>query len=252
MGNSLQQEEGKFMANEHIVVIDDEEEIGELLGMYLKKEGYSYTIVQEGKKGIETVKKENPDLIILDIFLPDINGFDVCQTIRTFSDTPILFLSCKDTEMDKIIGLTLGADDYVSKPFSANELMARVKAHLRRMRTFAKPANKQNENQEKHILTSKSLYLDLKKHEAYKNNQLLDLTAKEFQLLSFFMKHPKQVFSNEQLLERIWGYNQFIHTKTLKVHIKNLRKKIEDDPHNPKIIINIRGVGYKFNEDEAE
>lgn len=236
------------MPLEHIVVIDDEEEIGELLGMYLKKEGYTYTIVQEGKKGIETVKKENPDLIILDIFLPDINGFEVCQMIRTFSDTPILFLSCKDTEVDKIVGLTLGADDYISKPFSANELMARLKAHLRRVRSLKNPQQTNKDSEEKFVLSSQSLYLDLKKHEAYKNNKLLDLSAKEFQLLSFFMKHPKQVFSNEHLLEQIWGYDRYINTKTLKVHIRNLRKKIEDDPKNPKIIINIRGVGYKFNE----
>lgn len=236
------------MAFEHIVVIDDEEEIGELLGMYLKKEGYTYTIVQEGNKGIEIIKKENPDLIILDIFLPDINGLDVCQQIRSFSDIPILFLSCKDTEVDKIVGLTLGADDYISKPFSANELMARVKAHLRRVRALKQPQQNSIGSNEDSILTSKSLYLDLKKHEAYKDKKLLDLSAKEFQLLSFFMKHPKQVFSNEHLLEQVWGYDHFINTKTLKVHIRNLRKKIENDPKNPEIIINIRGVGYKFNE----
>ncbi|WP_096199293.1 response regulator transcription factor [Bacillus sp. FJAT-45350] len=239
------------MAFEHIVVIDDEEEIGELLSLYLKKEGYTYTVVQEGLKGIEVVKEEKPDLIILDIFLPDVSGLDVCRTIRTFSETPILFLSCKDTEVDKIVGLTIGADDYISKPFSPNELIARMKAHLRRVRLLKKPFNEEMKNEEPSFLISKSLKLDLKKHESLLHNRPLTLSAKEFQLLSFFMAHPKQVFSTEHLLEKIWGYEQYLNTKTVKVHIGNLRKKIEEDPKNPKILLNIRGVGYKFNEDNT-
>lgn len=238
------------MAHEHILIIDDENEISEIIGLYLTKEGLTYSVATSGQSGIDTVINKKPDLILLDIFLPDFDGFEVCRKIRTFSKTPILFLSCKDSEFDKIIGLSIGADDYISKPFSVNELVARIKAHLRRIQIFQeeKITSQGESGNSLKVLISESLKLDMKKHEVYIRNRQLHLPAKEFQLLCLFMKHPKQVFSIEHLLDKIWGFDEFVNTKTVIVHIGSLRKKIEKNPRNPKIITTIRGVGYRFNE----
>lgn len=234
------------MAGEHVLIVDDEKEIGELLSMYLTREGFQSSIVSTGLEAIEKVKEAQPDLIILDVFLPDIDGHEVCRTVRAFTDSPILFLSCKDTEIDKIIGLSIGADDYISKPFSPNELMARVKVHLRRYQRIGRPETGPLHESEE--LVSPSLKLNIKRHEAYLEGQKLVLSAKEFQLLSFLMSHPKQVFSTDHILEQLWGYDFSSDTKTVKVHIGNLRKKIERDPSNPKLIVTLRGVGYRFDE----
>ncbi|WP_458413396.1 response regulator [Schinkia sp. CFF1] len=239
------------MAHEYILIIDDESEISEIIGLYLEKEGFHYSVAYNGEDGINAVLNKKPDLILLDIFLPDFDGFEVCRKIRTFTDTPILILSCKDSEFDKIIGLSIGADDYISKPFSVNELIARVKAHLRRNRLLTKSVAEQptkSEDVGKKVYVSKSLKIDMKRHEVFLHNHPLYLPVKEFQLLSFFMKHPKQVFSIEHLLDRIWGFDELVGTKTVNVHIGSLRKKIEKNPRNPEIITTIRGVGYRFNE----
>lgn len=235
------------MAGEYILIVDDEKEIGELLTMYLTREGFTSTLACTGAEAIEMARHHSPDLIILDVFLPDIDGHEVCRRLRTFTESPILFLSCKDTEIDKVIGLSIGADDYISKPFSPNELMARVKVHLRRTRRTLQAESSKEPTQ----FVSPSLTLNKIRHEAYLHNQPITLSAKEFQLLSFFMSHPKQVFSVDHILEQLWGYDFQSDTKTVKVHIGNLRKKIEEDPGNPKIITTLRGVGYRFEEHAA-
>ncbi|GIM45087.1 two-component response regulator [Collibacillus ludicampi] len=238
------------MAGEYILVVDDEKEIGELLALYLKRERFLYDVVSTGQDAIVKVQNEKPDLVILDVFLPDLEGYEVCKELRKYTDVPILFLSCKDSEWDKVIGLSIGADDYISKPFRANELIARIKAHLRRNRKLKQHVSMIQA--EPCILSSQSLKIDLKQHEAFLHNKQLDLSAKEFQLLAFFMNHPKQVLSTEHLLSKIWGYEVAIDTKTVKVHIANLRKKIENDPKEPEKIITVKGVGYKFNEETTK
>ncbi|MEW9670446.1 response regulator transcription factor [Ammoniphilus sp. 3BR4] len=235
------------MAGEYVLVVDDEKEIGDLLSMYLKREGFKFAVAHSGKEAIEKVKETRPDLVVLDVFLPDIDGHEVCRTLRTFTDSPILFLSCKDTEMDKIIGLSIGADDYISKPFSANELMARIKAHLRRQQKLHR-VELEKEQKDTTEIVSASLQLDTARHEAFLHGKKIGLSAKEFQLLAFFMLHPHQVFSTDHILEQLWGFDFDSDTKTVKVHIGKLRKKIEDDPGNPKKIITIRGVGYRFDD----
>lgn len=237
------------MAGESILVIDDEEEIGDLLSLYLKREGFLIEIASTGQNGIQQARKCNPNLIILDVFLPDIDGHEVCRKLRAFTDAPILFLSCKDTEVDKVIGLSIGADDYISKPFGLNELMARVKVHLRRSQKWAQQ-EQHKDAQSNSLLTSSSITLDTKRYEAFLNQKPLSISTKEFQLLAFFMSHRKQVLSPAQLLDHIWGYEEAWDTTTVKVHIRNLRKKIEEDPHNPQKIVTIRGVGYRFDEEE--
>ncbi len=236
------------MSREFILIVDDEQEIGELLGRYLHKEGYTYEIALTGLDGLEKARTKQPDLILLDVFLPDIDGHEVCRQLRTFTDTPILFLSCKDTELDKVVGLSIGADDYISKPFGINELMARIKAHLRRSKKRS-PIAAAAAGRSSDMLASATLTVDLKRHEAYLHGHKLILSAKEFHLLVFLLSHPKQVLSPEHILEQVWGYDYAIDTKTVKVHIGNLRKKIEDDPREPKKIVTIRGVGYRFDEE---
>ena len=235
------------MPKENILIVDDEQEIGELIGLYLKKEGFDYSISLNGKDSIEKIKRNNPDVILLDIQLPDVNGLDLCQQIRGMTQAPIIFVSCKDTDIDKVVGLSMGGDDYVSKPFSAIELVARVRAHIRRNRMVRESILES----EMTMFYSRSIDMNLDSHEVFTNGKKVELSSKEFQLLEFLMRHPRKVLSTEQFIQGIWGYEyeDVLETKTVKVHIGNLRKKIERDPSCPTIIITIRGVGYKFNED---
>ncbi|MGE5629302.1 MAG: response regulator [Solirubrobacterales bacterium] len=231
------------MAEEKILVVEDEAHIRELISFNLKNQGYNIIETDNGMDAIKIIKETNPDLVLLDIMLPGIDGFEVCKEVRRnseVSDTPIIMLTAKGEEFDRVLGLELGADDYVTKPFGVRELMARVKAVLRRtaLRTVSKN------------LIFNDISIDFEKHEVTKENQRVDLTLKEFELLEMLIKNKGRVLTRELLLDKIWGYEYIGETRTVDVHIRHLRQKIEDDDKNPKFIETIRGVGYRFNMEE--
>lgn len=230
------------MAKEKILIVDDEEHILELLDFNLKNAGYETFIATDGIEAVKIAKEEKPNLILLDLMIPGIDGFDVCKEIKKDKDmknTSIIMLTAKGEELDKILGLELGADDYITKPFSVRELLARVKAVLRRTAVF-------NE-EESDIYESKSLKVDFERHEVIVNDSKVDLTLKEFELLQILIKNKGKILKRETLLDKIWGYEYIGETRTVDVHIRYLRKKIEEDDKNPKFIETIRGVGYRFN-----
>lgn len=227
---------------EKIMIIDDEKEINELIQSYLKKEGYDIYSAYDGRTALKMVSEVNPDLIILDVMLPDIDGKDLCFEIRKRTNCSILFLSCKSEELDKIIALSVGGDDYITKPFLPGELMARINAHLRRSRmaNFNMPQNE--------VYHFPGLTVNIDNHEVFVDHQPVPLTAKEFEILSILVKNPKRVFSMEQLFQMVWKTESLDgDSNTIMVYISNLRRKLEINENNPKYIKNIRGVGYKFN-----
>ncbi|MGM0883280.1 MAG: winged helix-turn-helix domain-containing protein [Bacillota bacterium] len=232
------------MPGELILTVDDEVRIGELVGMYLSKDGFRHLSATSGKQAIELTENEQPSLIVLDVLLPDMEGYELCARLRQKTDVPIVFLTCKDTEIDKVVGLSVGADDYVSKPFSPVELVARIKAQLRRNRIVR---SRQNEETSATI-SSEHVQLRIDAHEVYVDGTRVELSTKEFQLLAYLMQNARQVLTTERLLSHIWGYESSLDTKTLQVHIGHLRKKIERNPAAPSRIITIRGIGYKFDE----
>lgn len=231
-----------------ILHVDDEPEIRELIGLYLKKEGYNFEEASNAQEALEKVRSINPQLILLDVQLPDLDGIEICRRIRQETNVPVLFLSCKDSEIDKVIGLSVGGDDYIGKPFGMNELIARVKAHLRRYYESQLLEIQDIDAVETNVFRSASILLDSSRHDCYIHNKKVHLSSKEFELLQFFMLHPFQVLSTEHLLERVWGYESNIDTKTVTVHIGNLRKKLGENPKKPRVILTLRGAGYKFNE----
>lgn len=224
-----------------ILVIDDEQHIIELLRFNLENNGYEVIEALDGAEGIQKAKTELPDLILLDLMLPVIDGIEVCRELRIDVETkniPIIMLTAKSDEMDKIIGLEMGADDYMTKPFSIRELLARIKAVLRR--------NKDSKEEKTSVISVGDIRIDEEKHEVRKRDTKLDLTLKEFKLLSILAKNRGKVLSRNYLLDEIWGYDYFGEVRTVDVHIRHLRKKIEDDDKNPEYIETIRGVGYKI------
>ena len=230
------------MTREKILIVDDEEHIVELLDFNLKNTGYETFIAVDGIEAVKIAKEEKPNLILLDLMIPGMDGFDVCKEIKKDKDmknTSIIMLTAKGEELDKILGLELGADDYMTKPFSVRELLARVKAVLRRTSAF-------NE-EENDVYESKSLKIDFERHEVNINGKKVDLTLKEFELLKILIKNKGKILKREMLLDKIWGYEYIGETRTVDVHIRYLRKKIEEDDKNPKFIETIRGVGYRFN-----
>jgi DNA-binding response OmpR family regulator len=229
------------MAGEKILVVDDEAEISELISLYLVKDGFQVSTAENGQQAIEIAHKEKPDLIILDVLLPDIDGLEVCQVLRKYYNVPILFLSCKIKDIDKILGLTVGGDDYITKPFSPGELIARVKAHLRRHRLLQ--TDKKNE---KSLLSFPGLIIDMESHMVLVDDYPVTLSAKEFQILALLAENPNRVFSPEQLFKNIWNTDTLGDSRTIMVHISNIRKKIEITPLTHKYIKTIKGVGYKF------
>ncbi len=223
---------------EKILIIEDEESILMALKDNLKLEGYDVTGAMDGESGLSKVIENNYDLIILDIMLPKMDGFDVCKRIRQEGiSSPILMLTAKSQEIDKVLGLELGADDYVTKPFSPRELLARVKALLRRARP---------QDQGKEIYHFGEVKIDFKKYEIKKRGEQIYLTALEFALLHFLIKHNGEVVSRDKILDEIWGNDVFVQPRTVDKHIAELRKKIEDDPANPRYIVGVRSIGYKF------
>lgn len=243
------------IAGEKILVADDDKDTRDLLDMYLTKNNFRVTTAPNGTSVLNLITTGQPDLIILDVLMPGLDGFEVCQAIRKESDVPILFLSAKESDIDKILGLGVGGDDYMTKPFSLAELVARVKAHLRRNRTLNKSLiNKKTatvHDTMQHILKFPNLEIDLQSYIVRVNGSTVSLPAKEFHLLSLLARNPNKVFSVEQLFETVWGVDSLGDHRTVMVHISNLRKKIEPDHTNPQYISTIRGIGYKFNSPPA-
>ncbi len=230
------------MAGEKILIIDDEAHIVELIKYNLESNGYKAYTSYNGSDGLKSAEENPVDLIILDLMLPDMDGLEVCKALKRKDETasiPIIMLTAKSSEFDKILGLELGADDYVTKPFSVRELMARVKVILRR--SF-------QDNVESKTISIGDLKIDLAKYQVSKNGKKLGLTLKEFELLRLMSSNRGKVFTREMLLESIWGYDYCGDTRTVDVHIRHLRQKIEDDDNNPKYIETIRGIGYRFSD----
>lgn len=226
-----------------ILIVDDEKPIVEILTYNLKKEGYDTIEANNGEDAVVMALQENPDLILLDVMLPVMDGFSVCKKLRETIDTPILMLTAKEDEIDKIVGLELGADDYITKPFSVRELMARIKANLRKSPSARK---EENSNKKSQTLKVGVLSLDLEKYEAKVRGKVVDLTLREFELLKFLATQEGQVFSREALLEKVWGYEYFGDIRTVDVTIRRIREKIEQDPSEPELLVTKRGIGYYF------
>ena len=221
-----------------ILVIDDEDSILNVVEAYLKSDGNTLHLARDGVSGLAAFRRYNPDLVILDIMLPEMDGMEVLQHIRRESDVYVLMLTAKSEEFDRVMGLTVGADDYLTKPFSPRELAARVKAILRRGRNTAQD--------ERQVLTFKHLKIDTARYEVERNGDQIELTALEFKLLSTLATYAGMVLSREQLLERVWGYDFYGEERVVDVHIGHIRQKLEYDPADPQFIITVRGVGYKF------
>ncbi len=231
-----------------ILIVDDDKNICEILKMYLIKEGYEVVFAHDGSSGIDVAKTEVPDLILLDIMLPIISGWEVCKLLRQFTDIPILMLTALDTIENKIEGLNIGADDYIVKPFEPKEVVARVNAHIRRQENKNEKAE---QNADSAIVKYDNISIDLDKYEIILDNEhITGLKPKEVQLMHFFMTNPNQVFSREQLLEKVWGYEYFGGTRTVDVHINNLREKFSSE-NNKWEIKTIWNVGYKFETKEG-
>ncbi len=222
-----------------ILVVDDEKKIVEIIQAYLERDGYQVITAFEGKTALALALSQRPDLIILDLMLPEISGWDVCRMIRKESDIPIIMLTARDEVTDKIIGLEMGADDYVTKPFDTKELVSRVKAILRRV---------ESKTGQKNIIQIADLYIDIEKRQVRRNEISVELTPNEFDILRVMAEIPGRVFSRMQLLDKVQGDAYEGYERTIDSHIKNLRKKIEADPEHPRYVITVHGVGYKLEE----
>ena len=221
-----------------ILVCDDEISILNMIKIFLTKEGYEVITANCGREALSLISSKSPDLIVLDVMLPDINGFDILKTISTKYKIPVIMLTAKSDTVDKILGLEFGADDYVTKPFDMRELSARIKALLRRMEDV--------QNYSSNIFSYNGLEIDFNEKTVKKGNQIINLTPKEFELLKIFTLSKGGVLTREELLNKVWGYDFYGDTRTVDIQIARLRKKIEDDPSNPKYIITVFGFGYKF------
>ena len=231
------------MANQRILVVEDDTTLLDILKYNLEKEGFEVLIADDGVKALEAARAQQPSLMILDIMLPQMDGYEVCRILRSEMTVPILMLTAKASEIDKVVGLELGADDYMTKPFSIRELMARVRALLRRSSLTGETAEKEETPA---LLKSGNLELDISRHEISLGGRKLELSPKEFELLVFLIKNKGKVYSRQFLLKEIWGYEYYGDSRTIDVHIRWLRKKIEVDPDHPERIITLRGFGYKF------
>ncbi|SDZ24228.1 two-component system, OmpR family, response regulator VicR [Proteiniborus ethanoligenes] len=225
-----------------ILVVDDEKPIADILSFNLKREGYDVIIAYDGQDAVNKALNENPDLILLDVMLPKKDGFQVLKEVRQKLQIPVLMLTAKEEEVDKILGLELGADDYITKPFSMRELVARVKANLRRTEL----TNQLTGNE---IIDLGDLVIDINKYEVRKDDKIIDLTQREYELLKFLATKSEQVFTREQLLEEVWGYEYYGDIRTVDVTVRRLREKVEDDSGDYKYILTKRGVGYYFRRD---
>jgi DNA-binding response OmpR family regulator len=229
---------------EKILVVEDEKALQETLAYNLEHEGYEVTVAGDGETAIDKARALHPDLLVLDIMLPGKDGFEVCRILRQEMNTPILMLTARDDEIDRVVGLEVGADDYMTKPFSMRELMARVKAMLRRVRLIRQEVQVVEPPSEQ--LNFGNLTIDLKRREANLNNKPLDLKPKEYDLLLYFLEHPSRALSRDTLLEQVWGWDFSGDSRTVDVHIRWLREKIEETPSEPKRLVTVRGAGYRF------
>lgn len=224
-----------------ILIVEDESSFSEAIAFLLGKEGFESQVAENGRVALELLKSHDFDLVLLDLMIPEVSGIDVCRAIRTTSMVPIIMLTAKDSEVDKVVGLELGADDYVTKPYSSRELVARIKAVLRRGSSDGDASISDSG-----IHAAGRIRMDIERHQVTVNEIAVNLPLKEFELLEFLMRNSGRVLTRGQLIDRVWGGDYYGDTKTLDVHIKRLRSKIEVDPANPVLIQTIRGLGYKF------
>ena len=229
------------MADEagRILIVEDEESLADSVRYNLEREGYTVTVASDGRRALERFRAELPSLVILDLMLPEVSGLDLCRAIRAESDVPIIMVTAKDSEADKVTGLELGADDYVTKPFSVRELVSRVRALLRRARMVAGGATED-------LIAGGPVQMDVVRHEVRVADAPTSFPPKEFELLETFLRRKGRLLTRDFLIEEVWGPDYFGDTKTLDVHVKRLRKKIETDPHEPTYLLTVRGLGYKF------
>lgn len=220
-----------------ILVVEDEDSFSDALAFLLGKEGFEVSVASDGVSALEIFNREGADLVLLDLMLPGLSGTEVCRQLRLKSSVPIIMLTAKDAEVDKVVGLELGADDYVTKPYSSRELIARIRAVMRR---------RQEPEQSSGLLAVGPVRMDIERHVVSVNNVQVALPLKEFELLEFLMRNAGRVLTRTQLIDRVWGSDYVGDTKTLDVHIKRLRSKIEKDPAEPEYILTVRGLGYKF------
>ncbi|NLC67532.1 MAG: response regulator transcription factor [Clostridiaceae bacterium] len=225
-----------------ILIIEDEKNIVDIIKHNLRKEGFTTIEAYDGEQGLALGLNENPDLILLDIMLPKMDGFEVCKKLRQSVNTPIIMLTAREEEVDKVLGLELGADDYVTKPFSHRELIARIKANLRRTDIDDITANKVSEK-----IQCDNLVIDISRYEVIRDGEVIELTLREFELVKFLAQRQGQIFTREDLLEKVWGYEYYGDVRTVDVTVRRIREKLERDPSNPQYIMTKRGVGYYFN-----
>lgn len=226
-----------------ILVVDDERPIVDILKINLQKENYIVFESYDGEDAVQKAELINPDLILLDVMLPKLDGFSVCRKIREKSSVPIIMLTAREEEVDKVLGLELGADDYMTKPFSVRELMARIKANMRRS---VPPPETAEKSEPSEVFEVGCFKIDSNRYELYKNGEIIDLTIREFDLVKFLASQPNKIFSRQNLLECVWDYEYYGDERTVDVTIRRLREKIEDNPSQPQYIITKRGVGYYF------
>jgi two-component system response regulator RegX3 len=224
---------------DRILIVEDEESLADSIRYNLEREGYAVTVAPDGRRALERFRAEPPTLVILDLMLPEVSGLDLCRAIRAESDVPIIMVTAKDSEADKVTGLELGADDYVTKPFSVRELVSRVRALLRR-------AGLRTGESKEAVLGGGTVQMDVVRHEVQVAGEARAFPPKEFELLETFLRRKGRLLTRDFLIEEVWGSDYFGDTKTLDVHVKRLRKKIEADPHNPAHLVTVRGLGYKF------
>ena len=222
-----------------ILVVEDEASLADTIRYNLEREGYRVSVAEDGRRALERFEAEPPALVILDLMLPELSGLDVCRQIRQRSQVPIVMVTAKDSEADKVTGLELGADDYVTKPFSIRELVSRVRAHLRR-------AGMARSDAPDDVLAAGPVEMDVSRHEVRVGGELVDFTPKEFDLLETLLRRRGRLLTREFLISEIWGADYFGDTKTLDVHVKRLRQKVEQDPHRPAHLMTVRGLGYRF------
>ena len=233
------------MAERTILIVEDDKTLLDVLKYNLLKEGYRVVTAIDGVQALEVAQSEKPDLIVLDIMLPKLDGFEVCRILRKDMTVPILMLTAKTEEIDKVVGLELGADDYLTKPFSIRELLARIRAMLRRVEMMRQETLHSEEAAPPTIKVGE-LEIDFARYQVSRGESILELSPKEFELLAFLVRNRGQVFSRDHLLEKVWGYDYAGDTRTVDVHIRWLRQKIEDNPSHPVHLLTVRGVGYKF------
>ena len=223
-----------------VLVVEDEESLADSVRYNLEREGFHVSVAGDGRRAIEAFRADPPSLVILDLMLPEMSGLDVCRTLRSESDVPIIVVTAKDSEADKVSGLELGADDYVTKPFSMRELVSRVRANLRRVRTPVAVAPADD------VLVGGPTRMDVARHEVTVRAEPVAFPPKEFELLEAFLRRKGRLLTRDFLIEEVWGIDYYGDTRTLDVHVKRLRRKLEEDPHRPVHLVTVRGLGYKF------